>query len=161
MKFCPSIDASAPQSQEWMDVLRALWPETKDWGETCIHSMAQYWINYNKDMIKAYENGLIHAIYQIETTDACEVARLAKMIGNETHIVRAESAEKVFMICNDRGDATDDERETSTKDEVANRRNRGLVELNWNDFHTRDGDSLLIDQLNEMAVHLGYEQDED
>ena len=124
-------------------------------GETCVHTMAQYWINYNKDMIEAYKNKLINAIYQIERTDGCKVARLTKMIGNETHIVRPESAEKVSMKCTEQDDSK--AHETSTGDEVANRRNRGLVELNWNDLHTRDGESLLIDQLIEMTVYMGYE----
>lgn len=154
VKFCSSVYAEAPQSVEWMSLLQNLWPEEDDWGANCASIMAKYWYNYNIDMINAYDHGLINGIYQIESTHPCEVANLAKVIGNETYIVRPEIANRVFGACSDVGTHP-----SLNRKEIANQRNRGVLTLNWNTFK-RQNDSSFVDRLKHVSEKLGYYSDD-
>ena len=168
MKFCESLDAEKPQSEAFSRLLAALFPDQREWGPSCVTAMGWYVLRYMEAMVDARDAGVLHGIYQIETTDACGVAELARVIGEDAHPLRQSTAVKVASACDTRSSSTsssshsvDDDKPVSLR---ANRRNKGRISLAYEslryllDQGGEEKDADLEDRMRQLASVLGYEE---
>jgi hypothetical protein len=174
-KFCGGNTSSdAWRRSGFPKVYRFLFPDdadntTKDPSPaarpTCWDTVSQYVIKYSRAMLKAQQDGLIHATYSIETTSVCKVAELAGFSSPET-VVYQPNLNKIQTRCQNTTTNKNNNHEPMTP-KTKFLVNKGQIQIkSWSDLLVgeRHGSSLedrsLIEDIQSLMVDLGYDPTE-
>ena len=157
MKFCAGDDlnnvTTAPEFQHY---LKSMFPAPTvvnfDWeAQSCVETMALYVLEYSKAV-----EGKADAVFQIESSSACDVAELA---GFASQPVYGPSGDKVTEKCADQ-DGQGRQLFAKTK----NTRNTGVFNFTWNDLQgglygssKKQGDRTIEKQVRGLTRTLGYD----
>jgi hypothetical protein len=130
---------------------------------SCVEAAAYFAIDYNQALLDARAAGVIDAMYQVESTSPCEIARLAGMADPST-LVYPPNFGKVASSCSPSTVAYHDAKQNMTS--VVHRVNKDYVRLNWTDFaggvhgsQRSNGDKSLEKLVRKMVKKLGYSSD--
>ncbi|CAB9522208.1 expressed unknown protein [Seminavis robusta] len=129
---------------------------------SCIEAAAHYVLAYHHALLTAQAFSLIDAMFQVESSSPCDMARLAGFIATDQEaadVVYPPNAEKVTRIC-----ATN-ENARAIMTPKTNKINVGLVSLQWEDLRggkhgsvRETGDTSLEVEVRALVQKLGYEE---
>ena len=164
IKFCEgSTMGNGKIHDSFLELTNSLFPHVaSELNEaSCIEAVATYVVEYDQMILKAHAEGLIDAMYPLETSSPCEVAELAGFFQADTTVYKPNH-DKVAEYCRD----TNDERQDYFS-RKKNKRNAGIVSLGWSDLRggvhsskRADGDDTLEKKVKQLFQDLGYNIDD-
>jgi hypothetical protein len=175
-KFCQGTTLEhGIVSSEFIKFASALFPHHNFTNDNCIEAASHYVLAYNQAMLDARANGLIDAMFQIETTTPCDIAKLAGLLedNDETNnhnqkmnaIQYRPNIPKVAQNCKSSSSINNGRMNpaqqvfSSSKHKI----NVDLVSLKWEDFqggkhgsNRPNGDRSLERKVRQLVETLGY-----
>lgn len=158
-KFCPALNETVHYS--FQTYMSALFP-SYDWSTfSCIEAVTTYVGEYNNAMLEARDKQFISASYRIEETSPCDIADLAGFLDESTAVYTPHVRHLRPKCQSDLDEAR--QPMTSTKHKV----NKGLVKLEWADFHGGNhgsrmphGNRDIEMKLRALMKQLGYDPEQ-
>mmetsp|Transcript_44536 Transcript_44536/g.110372 ORF Transcript_44536/g.110372 Transcript_44536/m.110372 type:complete len:372 (+) Transcript_44536:132-1247(+) len=146
VKFCQ--DETAPAEPLFLLYAYSLFagPEWEVRGRHCLPVVGWYVLEYYEAMIKAVDAGEIDQVFKVESVGVCDVARMGGFAG----AAYAPSREAFDDACGEHGSGPAAE----LSDNVLNKRNKGLVQINLSNLTAIDGE--LADRVVALGARLGY-----
>lgn len=162
-KFCEGGVLNGTVHNSFLRFATLFFPRHNFSSYSCIEAATHFVIDYNEAMINAREAGVIDAMYPVEATTPCEIARLAGMQDPST-LVYPPNFGKVSSCCSPAITMYHGAKQNMTS--VAHRVNKDYVRLNWTDFEggmhgsrRPKGDKSLEKLIRKMTKKLGYDTD--
>ena len=125
----------------------------------CLNAMAWYTVDFHKTLMGAREAGLVHGVFQIESTSPCEVASMAGFMDESTALY-TPNAEKITRGCRELDGSLDAQSEDLfTRVKKTNKGDviPGLTPVTLKDFD----DSRLAKEVKNLVSVLGYAKEGD
>jgi hypothetical protein len=139
----------------FLRLLNGWFPE-RNWDDlSCLDAMGFYEVDFQNTLIRAREAGLIHGIFQIESTSPCDVAHEAGFL-DEFSALYEPTVKRTGELC--RGGNPDEDAQSPTMFTKVKEHNKvntpGLGKLKLEDFNENQA---LLKELGGLISKLGYD----
>jgi len=129
---------------------------------SCIEGAGHYVVEYHNAMIKARQDGFIDAMFKLEETSTCQVAKLAGFM-DESDCLYPPNYVQIQRICS----VPENVANTPMKAKRYHKVNKGKIWLNWSDYEGSKhgstlpkGDKTLVKAIRQLMLDLGYDPDQ-
>lgn len=141
----------------------ALFPKYDNfYADSCIEAVGYFMVMYLEAMVDASKKGAIDAFYRIEDSSACDVAKMAGLMANDTTVYEPNYI-RISKLCNKDNNTNSPAQQIVEK--KLNKVNKDEVHLGWSDLlggmhgsKRREGDRKLQDRIKNLFKEFGYDE---